>query len=302
MLANGKKVTASATQFDDLFWAVRGGGGGNFGVHTSFTFKLIDVSDVTTFNIVWPPGKQVELMTSLQKMQLDNPKTISTRTKVRPTQAGAKPERSQLVVETLGLYWGKEKQLREILADTFKIQQPDPASTDIYEMAYWRARDYLLTDDPVGMYDLKSSYVEKSLGGDALEAMLYWMTQWPGGSLRQDNMGILFAIGGAVKDKQSDETAYVHRNSNYIFEMEMAWGPIDGRHVVEAQSDWLNKYYNAMQKYVQPESYVNFPNRELTDWAQKYYGSNLTRLSEVKSTYDPDNAFKFLQSIPLKKP
>jgi hypothetical protein len=270
-------------------------------VHTSFTFKLVDVSDVTTFNIVWPPWKQVELMTSLQKMQLDNPKTISTRTKIRPMQAGAWPKRSQLVVETLGLYWGKEKHLLEILADTFKIQQPDPASIDIYEMAYWRARDYLLTDDPVGMYDLKSSYVEKSLGEDALEAMLYWMTQWPGGSLRQDNMGILFAIGGAVKDKQSDETAYVHRNSNYIFEMEMAWAPIDGRHVVEAQADWLNRYYNAMQKYVQPESYVNFPNRELTDWAQKYYGSNLTRLSEVKSTYDPDNAFKFLQSIPLKK-
>jgi hypothetical protein len=302
VLASGTRVRADASNLDDLFWAVRGGGGGNFGVNTSFTFNLVEVSDVTTFNIVWPPGKQIELMMSLQKMQLDNPRTISTRTKVRPTRAGARPERSQLVVETLGLYWGKEKQLRQILADTFAIQQPDPATTDIYEMDYWRARDYLLTDDPVGMYDLKSSYVENRLGGDGLEMMLSWMSQWPGGSLRQDNMGILFAIGGAVKDKKIDETAYVHRNSNYIFEMETAWGPIDDDSVVRAQGEWLSNYYNAMQKFVQQESYVNFPNRELTNWARKYYGTNLERLSEIKSRYDPHDAFKFLQSIPLKKP
>jgi len=301
VLASGTKVTASATNADDLFWAVRGGGGGNFGVHTSFTFKLVEVSDVTTFNIVWQPGKQVELMMSLQKMQLDNPKTISTRTKVRPREKGAKPKLTDLVVETLGLYWGNERQLREILADTFKIQQPPRESTEIYEMAYWRARDYLLTDDPVGMYDLKSSYVEKSLGGEALETMLYWMTQWPGGSLRQDNMGILFAIGGEVKEKPADATAYVHRNSNYIFEMEMAWAPIDDDYVVAAQADWLNKYYNAMQDYVQQRSYVNFPNRDLSNWERKYYGSNLERLSEVKSKYDPYEVFKFQQSIPLKK-
>ena len=70
--------------------------------------------------------------------------------------------------------------------------------------------------------------------------------------------------------------------------LEMAWAPIDDNSVVKAQAEWLNKYYDAMQQYVQQESYVNFPNRELTNWAQKYYGSILTRLSEVKSWYDPD--------------
>ncbi|HEX8152599.1 MAG TPA: FAD-dependent oxidoreductase, partial [Thermoanaerobaculia bacterium] len=73
VLADGSKIPVSGKH--DLFWAVRGGGGGNFGVNTSFTFRLHEVRDVTTFNIVWPPGKQVELLTALQSIQLANPRS-----------------------------------------------------------------------------------------------------------------------------------------------------------------------------------------------------------------------------------
>jgi hypothetical protein len=295
VLADAKRVTLSGA--DELFWAVRGGGGGNFGVHTSFTFKLHDVRDVTTFNIVWPPGKQVELLSALQAMQLANAKTISSRSKARPTEAGPRPDRSQLVVETLGQYWGNAKDLRDILAPLFAISTPQVA--DIYEVDYWRGRDYLLTDDPVGMYHIKCSYVQHALGDDALDTMLTWMTRWPGGSLRQDNMGILFAIGGAVKDIPYDGTAYVHRDSNYIMEMEASWSPIDHDVVVRAQEEWLASYHADMQRFLQPESYVNFPDRDLKNYARAYYGRNLERLSAIKTKYDRTNLFKFAHSIPL---
>jgi len=297
VLASGHQITIDANHDPELFWAVRGGGGGNFGVHTSFTFKLHEVPDtVTTFNLVFKPEKQIELMTALQTLQLANAQTISTRSKVRPLMAGANPGRDQLVVETLGLYWGNETALREILAGLYAVAKP--SVEDIYEMEYWRARDYLLTDDPVGMYQIKSSYVEKTLSEKALDRMLTWMTEWPGGSLRQDNMGILFAIGGAVQKVSPGATAYVHRNSNYIYEMEASWGPIDNPSVVAKQREWLANYYNDMQQFVQPESYVNFPDRDLKDWAKAYYGCNLRRLSGVKRTYDPSNLFSFAQSIP----
>jgi hypothetical protein len=295
VLADAKGVTLGGS--DELFWAVRGGGGGNFGVHTSFTFRLHDVRDVTTFNIVWPPGKQVELLSALQAIQLANAKTISTRSKARPIGAGPRPGRDRLVVETIGLYWGNAKDLREILAPVFAVAAPKVA--DIHEVDYWRARDYLLTDDPVGMYDIKCNYVQRALGEDALDAMLTWMTRWPGGSLRQDNMGILFAIGGAVKDVPYDGTAYVHRDSNYILEMEASWAPIDGDAVLRAQREWLASYHSDMQRFVQPASYVNFPDRDLKDYARAYYGRNLERLSQIKTRYDGTNLFKFAQSIPL---
>jgi hypothetical protein len=300
VLADGRRIAIDEKNEPDLFWAVRGGGGGNFGVHTSFTFKLHEVPDVvTTFNLVFPPGKQVELMTALQRMQLANARTISTRSKVRPLFPGKNPGRDQLVVETLGLYWGNENALREILANVYAIAKPQ--TEDIYEMAYWRARDYLLTDDPVGMYQIKSRYVE-TLSEKALDRMLTWMTKWPGGSLRQDNMGILFAIGGAVRDVPRGGTAYVHRNSNYIYEMEASWSPLDKPDVVKAQRKWLADYFDDMKDFVQPESYVNFPDRDLKDWAQAYYGCNLHRLSQTKGKYDPGNIFQFGQSIPLNVP
>ena len=296
VLADGTRRSIGNRDDADLFWAVRGGGGGNFGVHTAFTFKLHQVPSVTTFNLVWPAGKQVELLMALQAIQQANPRSISTRTKARPVAAGPRPGRGDIVVETLGLYWGNEHDLREILAPAYAISQPQ--SEFIYDQEYWRARDYLLTDDPNGLYEIRCNYVEHQLGADALENMLAWMTRWPGGSLRQDNMGILFAMGGAVNDVAPDATAYPHRTSNYIFEMEVNWSPMDKPEAIQAEQGWLRSYYEDMQRFLQPRSYINFPNRDLRDWGRAYYADNLPRLSQVKGKWDPGNLFQFAQSIP----
>lgn len=298
VLADGRTHHIDAKSEPDLFWAARGGGGGNYGIHTAFTFRLHDVDPVTTFRIEWPPGKQTELMVALQKLQQDNPRSISTRSKIRPQAAGRFPDRKSLIVETLGLYWGNEKALRAVLAPVLAVAKPRFA--DLYEMAYWRARDYLATDDPNGLYEIKSRYVAGALSGEAIETMLSWMTRWPGGSLRQDNMGLLFAIGGAVRDVGPEATAYVHRDSDFLFEMEANWGPIDGPETVAAQRDWLADYAADMQRFLLPRSYVNFPDRDQADWKTAYYGDNLSRLSAIKRHYDRDNLFRFPQSIPLE--
>ncbi len=297
VLADGALHRIDTQNAPDLFWAARGAGGGNFGVHTEFTFRLRPVGPVTTFNIVWPPGRAVDLLVALQTMQRDHARIVSTRSKARPLAAGPRPGREQIVVETLGQFWGNANDLRQILDPVLQIAAPH--IREIYEMEYWRARDYLLTDDPNGMYDIRARYVEAALGGDALDAMLGWMGRWPGGALRQDNMGVLFAIGGAVQDVKPDETAYVHRRANAIFEMEASWSPIDRPDMVSRQRGWLADYYADMQRFLQPRSYVNFPDRDAADWARAYYGDNLPRLSAVKRRYDPRNLFRFPQSIPL---
>jgi FAD/FMN-containing dehydrogenase len=298
VLANARLVTAKDEgPTKELFWALRGGGGGNFGVNTSFTFELHDVSaPVTIFNIVWPGQNQVEMLALLQEIQLKFATQISTRTKAFPDGPGAKPKLDQLLVTTLGQFFGPIDQAREALAPALDLVRP--IKQDIRQMSYWQARDYLITDDPNGMYDLRSSYVEKTLSHDAIEAMLHWMTEWPGGSLTQENMGILFAIGGKVGDKKWNDTAYVHRNANFIFEMEASWAPIDKPETVDRQQKWLSDYYNHMQQFLLPQSYVNFPSRDLPEWQHAYYGDNLPKLSRIKREVDRENLFRFEQSIP----
>ncbi len=298
VLANGQQVSADAQgPHRDLFWALRGGGGGNFGINTAFSFDLHEVKDdVTIFNIVWPGEKQIELLTLLQEIQSRYATQISTRTKAYPDAPGAFPRREQLQVTTLGQFFGPLDKALEALAPALKLVKP--IKQDIRQMRYWQARDYLITDDPNGMYDLRSSYVAEALPPQALETMLSYMMKWPGGSLLPENMGILFAIGGKVREVATDATAYVHRNANYIFEMECAWAPIDKPDVMRRQQAWLTEYFEAMQPYMLPQSYVNFPSRELPNWARAYYGSNLERLKRVKRQYDPANLFSFAQSIP----
>jgi hypothetical protein len=298
VLANGRQVSADAKgDYKDLFWALRGGGGGNFGVNTGFSFDLHEVKDdVTIFNILWPGEKQIELLTTLQEIQNNHARDISTRTKAYPEAPGPRPQRNQLQVATLGQFYGPIEKALEALAPALKLVKP--IKSDIRQMSYWQARDYLITDDPNGMYDMRSSYVADALPPEALETMLQWMMKWPGGSLLPENMGILFAIGGKVRDVAPDATAYVHRNANYIFEMESAWAPIDRPDVVRRQQAWLTEYFAAMQPFMLPQSYVNFPSRNLPNWAKAYYGDNLAQLMRVKNRYDPGNLFSFEQSIP----
>ncbi|MGE7418142.1 FAD-binding oxidoreductase [Methylobacterium tarhaniae] len=291
-----RHATARAGEDDHLFWAARGGGGGNFAVHTAFTFAVHEAHDVTVFNIVWPAKQQVELMLDLQEIQLKHPELISTRSKMAPEQAG-KVTRGALHVQTLGQFFGPPAQLRELLAKP--LGRVAPTICEINGMNYWAARDYLVTDDPTGLYDIRSSYVAGQLSGRGLERMIGWMERWPGGSLRQDNMGILFAAGGKVKAVGPTDTAYVHRRSDFIVEMEASWSPLDTPQVVERQQRWLTDYFADMQEFVQKESYVNFPSRDLPNWLAAYYGENVARLQKIKLGYDPDDIFKFPQSIPL---
>lgn len=297
VLADTQLVSASDTANPELFWALRGGGGGNFGVNTSFTFQTHRVGDVTVFNILWPGKNQIAMLHTLQEIQNNHEQMISTRTKAYPGKAGPNPKLADIQVATLGIYWGNEEQTRKALAPALGLLAP--LSMDIRTMGYWQARDYLVTDDPNGMYDLRSSYVADAMPEAGLETMLQWMMQWPGGALLPENMGILFAIGGKVRSVAQDATAYVHRNANYIFEMECAWAPVDKPEVVRAQREWLANYFTAMKPYVLAQSYVNFPNRDQENWASAYYGKNLQRLSQVKRRYDADNIFRFPQSIPL---
>ncbi len=88
--------------------------GGNLGVNSSFTVQTHPAPDVTVFGLAWPPGHHLELLYALHSLQIENAKTISTRTKIVMNTAKAKPGLDDLCVAAIGLYWGSKKDLMEL--------------------------------------------------------------------------------------------------------------------------------------------------------------------------------------------
>ena len=167
-------------------------------------------------------------------------------------------------------------------------------------MSFPAAREFLAATTPSGAYQVKSGFFQGTLPAQGLATMLEWVGSMPGVPSRaQESTGAVFCWGGKVNDLPPDANAFVHRGADFLFKCEALWEPEDAPELIAANLSWLDGYYAAMQPYLSGGAYQNFPDRGLTDWARAYYGDNLPRLVEIKRAWDPDNLFRFAQSIPL---
>ncbi len=107
-------------------------------------------------------------------------------------------------------------------------------------------------------------------------------------------------MGSAINRVPSEETAFVHRAGHFLVAVGADWGATDPQRVIDANVAWVDEFWQALQPDVRPFSYQNFTDPELKDWPQAYYGSNLARLQQVKAAVDPDDVFRFPQSIPAR--
>ncbi len=96
-------------------------------------------------------------------------------------------------------------------------------------------------------------------------------------------------------------TAFVHRGELCGLQSSVSWAPGDPPSVVEAAQAWLARTTSAMARFVSGAAYQNYIDPTLVDWAEAYYGTNLVRLVKVKDRYDPDDVFRFAQSIPTSR-
>jgi FAD/FMN-containing dehydrogenase len=108
---------------------------------------------------------------------------------------------------------------------------------------------------------------------------------------------LIEAADGAVNSIAPDATAFVHRNNLFVAQYQARWRSNSPQEVVAANLDWADGLYAAVKPYRSGFAYQNYIDANLEDWEHAYYGANLARLREVKSKYDPDNFFRFAQSI-----
>jgi hypothetical protein len=292
VLADGSMVIASADENPDLFWALRGGGG-NFGVVTSFLFRGNPVHTVFGGPTLWELDRTEEIMKWYREFILQAPEQL-TGFFAFLTVPPAPPFPEHLHLHKMcGVVWcysgdlDKAEELfapvRDLEPDLYGVQEmPFPVLNSVFDPLYpaghqwyWRADFFSeLSDD---------SIVEHAKWGAALPTMLSTMHLYP--------------IDGAAHRVGSEDTAWSYRDANWA-------GVIVGVDPDPANAeilrDWAVGYYDAVHPYSSGGAYVNFMMEEGQERIQASYRDNYDKLAEIKATYDPDNLFKVNQNIKPK--
>ena len=310
--ADGRLLTCDTQRNADLFWALRGGGGGNFGVVTSFTFQAHLVSSLTLFTLIWPWSSAASVFDAWQHWAPQAPDEVWSNCVLLVTH----DKNRGPIVEVNGVYVGDEAALNPLLAQLTSNISAAPASryvagasildTMLYEAGCsGKSVDacHLPDQNPQGQLtraieSAKSDYFTGLLPQQAINNLVNAIKQRHTSSvLSQGGIGI-DAYGGAINRVASNATAFAHRNALFSVQYNADWNIGDSDAVVAANHTWLTNTWQSMRSYASGAAYQNYVDPDLANWQQAYYGANFARLQQVKATYDPGNLFRFAQSIP----
>lgn len=301
--ADGSVVTASATENPDLFWGLRGGAGGNFGVVTDLEYELVEVpvTRATTAEVtVTGRDAATAMALGFQRMRADAERTATGNLFLGHAEDGVIAVLSAQIL-------GSEQQARDLLGPLLTLPG---VKVDIAEQNWWDAYAWYVTE-PRPSYSFwdRSLYADEFLSGDALDRALEIVGRFPAGGVdggRDGAMGIYGWVGGAVGDVAPADTAYVHRTAKVLVEMSSSWptpahGSLPADPIPPDIKDWEEELWQSLLPHTTGRAYQNFPDPELQDWASGYYGDNLQRLEGLKATWDPGNVFTYPQGIPLPR-
>lgn len=288
VLGDGKAVTCNASENADLFWACRGAGGGNFGIHTSFTFQTYPVGMYTVFDMQWT-DRLVEVFAALQVMALSAPNALGMKLSVK-AEAGA----TGLMLGILGQFAGPQSDLLALLGPVFAVRRPD--KTVIEERGYWDAQEFLSEDGAPEYSHERSRFVRGALPEEGIRAIFSNLYQWPGTTVA--GTWKFFLMGGKIDDYSPKDMSFVHRGYSMLSSIELEWTQADAPAQLTRNEQWLSRFHEQMEQYTSAYCYQNFIDPNQRDFLLAYYGENLPRLQAVKRKYDPTNLFRYPQSIP----
>ncbi len=311
--ADGRILTCDANHEPNLFWALRGGGGGNFGIVTSFTLQAHPVATLTLFTLAWSWELAVAVVNAWQRWAPQAPDEVWSNCLLLVVKdKGASP-----IVHVNGVYVGDAGTLNPLLAQLIDnvgaapisryVASPGILSAMLYEAGCYNKsvpQCHLPSQDPNGQMvrdtsAVKSHYYVNALSNDGIVTLVNTInTRQASAVLGEGGIG-MDAYGGAINRVASNATAFAHRNALFSSQFSASWNANDAASVVTANRQWLNNAWRAMLPHATGTSYQNYVDADLTDWQHAYYGANLPRLQQVKATYDAGNLFHFAQSIPL---
>jgi len=310
--ADGQTRTASAHTNSDLFWACRGGGGGNFGVVTSFTFTTHPAGAICLFFLSWPWSQAARVIAGWQSWAPHAPDQLWSNLHLSAAPGGSVPS-----IQVGGTYIGSVSGAAAQLEKLYAAVGSHPSSPFLESTTWLHAmlveagcasltvsECHLPTQTSAGQLSRASEYAKsdfftKPLSSHGIGTMLAGVEKFQkvAGASGASGGIALDALGGAINRVAPGATAFVHRNALFDAQYTTTWPVGSASAPVARQRAWQQSFWQSMRPYASGQAYQNYIDPTLANWQQAYYGANFTRLTQVKAKYDPHRVFSFPQAV-----
>ena len=278
VLADGRVVDCDLDREPELFWALRGAGGGQFGVATSLVFATVAEPRATRFELRWPETAAVDVVAGWQRWASEAPDDVTANLSLvaepghplRVVVFGAAlrdAEPATVLLESLAVRVGVRPEIRHQVL-TWRDLKRSFAGPESYGAAPTASR---------------SEFFSRSMPASAVVALIDELVSGAAPGRRALNFT---AMGGAYNRVPAGATAFVHRSERFLLD-----------HVACDGDRWLDRSWALAHAFASGRVYPNFPDPGLDDWATPYHGGNAERLQAVKRSYDPERLFRFKQAI-----
>jgi FAD/FMN-containing dehydrogenase len=299
VLADGSVVTADAEHESELFWALRGAGAGNFGVVTALTLNTHPLTPLRGFHASWPLRHAVRVLDVWQRWAPGLPDDTTVEAYLVCPDYDDEPA----LVELWGVTSGSAV-LQEVLGlvevppERFCGFELSPGDAARY-LSGWMVRANEPLWVPEGPFErpchayVKSEFFDSLLPVEALAAVVERLEEKRAYGEYRD---LEFTPWGGAYARGGD-SAFIHRGPLLLISHTVLRGTSAGPEELEGAGRWLNESWQALHPYGNGHVYQGYPDPELEDWEEAYYGPQAARLRAVKAEYDPDGLFRFAQSL-----
>ncbi|MEN3305795.1 MAG: hypothetical protein V7603_1997 [Micromonosporaceae bacterium] len=278
VLPDGSVVDCDHDREPDLFWGLRGAGGGQFGVVTSLRFDTLPEPMTTRIEAHWSDIAFEELVSAWQAWAPQAPDELTVNLTLE-SQPGAPVQATLFGAATL-----EEGSTRKLLQEFIDRAAVAPTIELRGGLPYHHLKDTFA--DPRDLPErlrIRSEFFSHAMSHRTLASLLTRLDD-PGTAGRRR---LTFtAMGGAYNRVADDATAFAHRGERFLLE-----------YIGDATEPWVDRSWAAAHADGSGHVYPNFPDPALEDWATAYHAGNYSRLAAVKNTYDPHRLFDFPQAI-----
>jgi len=281
VLPDGSVVDCDRDYEPDLFWGLRGAGGGQFGVVTSLRFDTVPEPMTTRIEAHWPDTALKGLVAAWQARAPDAPDELTVNLTLE-SEPGAPIQATLFGAATL-----EEGPTRELLQEFVDRAGAAPAIELRAGVPYHHLKhtfaDLDLRDLPERALRIRSEFFSHAMSDRTLASLL---TQLGDPRTRGRRQITFTAMGGAYNRVAEDATAFAHRSERFLLE-----------HIADAADPWVDRSWATAHADGSGRVYPNFPDPALEDWAAAYHAGNYPRLAAVKNAYDPHRFFDFPQAV-----